>query len=92
MVHDTDIVELELKSKRFSLAVRKKEALESPEPAPMAYQVLPGLLHSRAPSSRPSAPGSLTAMSSYVHGGLRFFLAFTDVSRRLRTLLHSMYG
>jgi hypothetical protein len=91
MVHDTDIVELELKSKRFSLAVRKKEALESPEPAPMAYQVLPGLRH-RAPSSRPSAPGSLTAMSSYVHGGLRFFLAFTDVSRRLRTLLHSMYG
>ena len=38
MVHDTDIVELELKSKRFSLAVRKKEALESPELAPMAYQ------------------------------------------------------
>lgn len=38
MVHDTDIVELELKSKRFSLAVRKKEALESPESAPMAYQ------------------------------------------------------
>lgn len=28
MVHDTDIVELELRSKRFSLAVRKKEALE----------------------------------------------------------------
>ncbi|KAK9846390.1 hypothetical protein WJX81_002764 [Elliptochloris bilobata] len=38
MVHDTDIVELELKSKRFSLAVRKKEALESPEPATTAYQ------------------------------------------------------
>jgi len=89
MVHDTDIVELELKSKRFSLAVRKKEALESPEPAPMAYQVLPGLLHSRAPSSRPSAPASLTAMSSYVHGGLRFE-AFLDMSRHLRTLLHSM--
>lgn len=44
MVHDTDIVELELKSKRFSLAVRKKEALESSEPAPMAYQVLTPLL------------------------------------------------
>ena len=37
MVHDTDIVELELKSKKFSLAVRKKEALETPEPT---YQVL----------------------------------------------------
>ena len=44
MVHDTDIVELELKSKRFSLAVRKKEALESSEPAPLAYQVLTPLL------------------------------------------------
>lgn len=32
MVHDTDIVELELKSKKFSLAVRKKEALEKAEP------------------------------------------------------------
>lgn len=32
MVQDTDIVEFELKSKRFSLAVRKKEALEQPEP------------------------------------------------------------
>lgn len=39
MVHDTDIVELELKSKKFSLAVRKKEAVETPEPA---YQVLCG--------------------------------------------------
>lgn len=36
MVHDTDIVELELKSKKFSLAVRKKEALEKAEPV---YQV-----------------------------------------------------
>jgi hypothetical protein len=31
MVHDTDIVELELKSKRFSLSVKKKEALKQPE-------------------------------------------------------------
>lgn len=38
MVHDTDIVELELKSKRFSLAVRKKEALEAAEPT-VIYQV-----------------------------------------------------
>ena len=50
MVHDTDIVELELKSKRFSLAVRKKEALESQEQT-VIYQVnlhfqssLPGCL------------------------------------------------
>lgn len=31
MVHDTDIVELELKSKRFSLSVKKKEALRAAE-------------------------------------------------------------
>lgn len=40
MVHDTDIVELELRSKRFSLAVRKKEAIEVPEPT-VVYQVCP---------------------------------------------------
>ena len=32
MVHETDIVEMELKSKKFTLAVRKKEAIEPPEP------------------------------------------------------------
>ena len=35
MVHSTDIVEFELRSKKFSLAVRKKEALEVPEPVYM---------------------------------------------------------
>lgn len=44
MVHDTDIVELELKSKRFSLAVRKKEALEAAEPT-IIYQVTYVALH-----------------------------------------------
>ena len=39
MVHSTDIVELELSSNKFSLSVRKKEALEQPEPvyAPVRY-------------------------------------------------------
>lgn len=32
LVHDTDIVELELKSKKFSLNVRKREALKAAEP------------------------------------------------------------
>lgn len=32
MVNETDIVELELKSRKFSLAVRKKDAIEKPEP------------------------------------------------------------
>lgn len=40
MVHDTDIVELELKSKKFSLAVRKREALEPP-PAPVQVVAAP---------------------------------------------------
>ena len=38
MINETDIVELELRSKRFSLAVRKKEALEAAEPT-IIYQV-----------------------------------------------------
>jgi hypothetical protein len=43
MVHDTDIVELELRSKRFSLAVRKKEALEADaaQAAQFMYPVSP---------------------------------------------------
>ncbi|PNH05680.1 hypothetical protein TSOC_008031 [Tetrabaena socialis] len=36
LVHDTDIVEFELKSKRFSLSVRKKEAIQAEQAA--AYQ------------------------------------------------------
>jgi hypothetical protein len=32
MVNDTDIVELELKSKRFSLSLKKKAALQAAEP------------------------------------------------------------
>lgn len=31
MVHETDIVEFELKSKRFNLSVKKKEALKAQE-------------------------------------------------------------
>ena len=41
MVNETDIVELELKSKKFSLTVRKKDAIERPEPI---YQQVRGLL------------------------------------------------
>ena len=52
MVHSTDIVEFELRSKKFSLAVRKKEALEVPEPVYMQVGictlVLPPMLHSRS--------------------------------------------
>lgn len=47
MVHDTDIVELDLKSKRFQLSLKKKEALEQPEP-----QVGPGTLRRRSAAQR----------------------------------------
>lgn len=49
MVHDTDIVELELKSKKFSLSMKKKEAVERPEPI---YQAAPA----PAPSLPPPPP------------------------------------
>lgn len=42
MVHDTDIIELELKSKKFSLNLRKKEALQAQQPV---VQVGGGTLH-----------------------------------------------
>ena len=37
MVNDTDIVELELKSKKFTLSMKKKEALAKAEPV---YQMV----------------------------------------------------
>ena len=40
MVHSTDIVEFELRSKKFSLAVRKKEALVQPEPMYLPVQAM----------------------------------------------------
>ncbi|GLI64893.1 hypothetical protein VaNZ11_008285 [Volvox africanus] len=39
LVHDTDIVEFELKSKRFSLSVRKKEALQAEQAAAIPMMV-----------------------------------------------------
>ena len=44
MVHSTDIVEFELRSKKFSLAVRKKEALVQPEPMYLPVQAMLSIL------------------------------------------------
>ena len=41
MVNETDIVELNVNSKKFKLAVKKKEALEAREPQ-VVYQAMPG--------------------------------------------------
>ncbi|CAL5222590.1 g4980 [Coccomyxa viridis] len=74
MVHDTDIVELELRSKRFSLAVRKKEAIEALEPqvvyqqappqqggqqfSPQQYAPPPPPMQQAPPASAPPTPSS----------------------------------
>lgn len=52
MVHDTDIVELEIKSKKFALTVRKKEALQVPEPI---IQMVSAPQQLAAPASAPQA-------------------------------------
>jgi acetyl-CoA carboxylase biotin carboxyl carrier protein len=55
MVHTTDIVELELNSKKFKLSVKKKEALEPAEP-----QIVH--VHSSAPAGyAPAAPAPAPA-------------------------------
>ncbi|KXZ51015.1 hypothetical protein GPECTOR_14g256 [Gonium pectorale] len=63
LVHDTDIVEFELKSKRFSLSVRKKEALQAEQAA--AYQLLapvaPAPLPVAAPAPVAAAPAPAAA-------------------------------
>ncbi|KAG2493799.1 hypothetical protein HYH03_008018 [Edaphochlamys debaryana] len=56
LVHDTDIVEFELKSKRFSLSVRKKEALQAEQAAAAAaamQMMMPQMM--AAPVAAPAA-------------------------------------
>lgn len=71
MVHETDIVELELRSKRFSLAVRKKEAIEALEPQ-VVYQVrkLPHAVSSDLGMAPPLAIAckSKACLSAGTHG------------------------
>lgn len=62
MVHTTDIVELELNSKKFKLSVKKREALEAAEPqvihmpaAPAAYAA-PAPVATPAPAAPAAAP------------------------------------
>lgn len=68
MVHATDIVELELNSKKFKLSVKKREALEAAEPtvihvpAPAAaYAPAPA---APAPAPAPAAPAPAPAAAS----------------------------
>lgn len=66
MVHDTDIIELELKSKKFTLNVRKKEALQQELPtiqyaaAPQSYAPPPPA-PAPAPAAAPAAPAPSAA-------------------------------
>lgn len=67
MVHSTDIVELELNSKKFKLSVKKKEALEQPEPqivhvpAPAAAYAAPAPVAAPLPAPLASAPPAVPA-------------------------------
>ena len=65
MVHDTDIVELTLNSKKFKLSVKKKEALEVMEPqivhvqaAPVGYAPAPVAAAPAAPAPVAAAPAA----------------------------------
>jgi len=58
MVHSTDIVELELNSKKFKLSVKKKEALEAKEPQ-LIHMSAPATMQQQfapAPAAAPAAP------------------------------------
>ena len=61
MVNTTDIVELELKSKRFSLAMRKKEAIAVPEPPQVRRLLTEVCLHCHMQYGALSASGLLNA-------------------------------
>lgn len=69
MVHETDIVELTLNSKKFKLAVKKKEALESAEPQIVHIQApvqsyapaAPAPVAAAAPAPAPAAPAAPAA-------------------------------
>ena len=68
MVQETDIVELELKSKRFSLSVRKKEALKAAEPTVIVQQA-PAM--AAAPAAAPApAPVDGVEVTSPMSGTL----------------------
>lgn len=57
MVHETDIVELELKHSRFTLAVRKREALQAAEAPQVQYvQMAPAAAPAAAPAPAAAAP------------------------------------
>jgi acetyl-CoA carboxylase biotin carboxyl carrier protein len=57
MVNETDIVELNVNSKKFKLAVKKKEALEAREPQ-VIYQAMGGAPAAPAPAAPAPAPAA----------------------------------
>lgn len=80
MVNETDIVELNVNSKKFKLAVKKKEALEAREPqvvyqaapaaaAPVAAApAAPAAAAPAAPAAAPAAPAAKPAAPAAVDG------------------------
>lgn len=60
MVHATDIVELELNSKKFKLSVKKREALEAAEPT-IIHMPAPAAAYAPAPVAAAPAPAPAPA-------------------------------
>ncbi|KAJ9515455.1 hypothetical protein QJQ45_016453, partial [Haematococcus lacustris] len=56
MVHDTDIIELDLKSKKFNLSLKKKEALQVEQVVQYVQQQPAATMAAPAPASQPASP------------------------------------
>ncbi|GFH06576.1 biotin carboxyl carrier protein of acetyl-CoA carboxylase, partial [Haematococcus lacustris] len=56
MVHDTDIIELDLKSKKFNLSLKKKEALQLEQVVQYVQQQPAATMAAPAPAAQSASP------------------------------------
>nr|QKY14971.1 acetyl-CoA biotin carboxyl carrier (BCCP) [Polytomella parva] len=64
MVHDTDIVDFELKSKKFSISIKKKEALQQAQPVQQVIVQAPAPQYAAAAPIAAAAPVAAAAPSA----------------------------
>ncbi|KAL6749265.1 acetyl-CoA biotin carboxyl carrier [Haematococcus lacustris] len=64
MVHDTDIIELDLKSKKFNLSLKKKEALQVEQVVQYVQQQPAATMAAPAPASQPASPAPPAAAAA----------------------------
>lgn len=74
MVQDTDIVDIELKGKRFSLAIKKQEALKAAEPV-IIHQAMPTPMQQYAPAPMAPAPAAAAPAPGTASGALHLAIA-----------------